>query len=197
MTRAISRFPVVDSLDALPSDIRERIVAVQEKAGFVPNVFLMLAHRPDEFRAFFGYHDALMEREGDSLTKAEKEMIVVAVSADHGCLYCVVAHGAILRILAKDPLIADQISVNYRTATISERQRAMLDFALHLAAERGVLDDAWQARLEKMGFTLNDIWDIGAIAALFGLSNRLVSMARTPPNDEFYLLGRVPKAAAN
>ncbi|HBS78697.1 MAG: alkylhydroperoxidase [Pseudomonas sp.] len=197
MTQAISRFPLVDDLDALPADIRERIVAVQEKAGFVPNVFLMLAHRPDEFRAFFNYHDALMEREGDSLTKAEKEMIVVAVSADHGCLYCVVAHGAILRILAKDPLLADQISVNYRTATISERQRAMLDFALHLAAERGVLDDAWQARLEKMGFTLNDIWDIGAIAALFGLSNRLVSMARTPPNDEFYLLGRVPKAVAN
>lgn len=197
MTQAISRFPMVDDLDALPADIRERIVAVQEKAGFVPNVFLMLAHRPDEFRAFFNYHDALMEREGDSLTKAEKEMIVVAVSADHGCLYCVVAHGAILRILAKDPLLADQISVNYRTATISERQRAMLDFALHLAAERGVLDDAWQARLEKMGFTLNDIWDIGAIAALFGLSNRLVSMARTPPNDEFYLLGRVPKAVAN
>lgn len=197
MTQAISRFPLVDDLDALPADIRERIVAVQEKAGFVPNVFLMLAHRPDEFRAFFNYHDALMEREGDSLTKAEKEMIVVAVSADHGCLYCVVAHGAILRILAKDPLLADQISVNYRTATISERQRAMLDFALHLAAERGVLDDAWQARLEKMGFTLNDIWDIGAIAALFGLSNRLVSMARTPPNDEFYLLDRVPKAVAN
>lgn len=197
MTQAISRFPLVDDLDALSADIRERIVAVQEKAGFVPNVFLMLAHRPDEFRAFFNYHDALMEREGDSLTKAEKEMIVVAVSADHGCLYCVVAHGAILRILAKDPLLADQISVNYRTATISERQQAMLDFALHLAAERGVLDDAWQARLEKMGFTLNDIWDIGAIAALFGLSNRLVSMARTPPNDEFYLLGRVPKAVAN
>ena len=197
MTQAISRFPMVDDLDALPADIRERIVAVQEKAGFVPNVFLMLAHRPDEFRAFFNYHDALMEREGDSLTKAEKEMIVVAVSADHGCLYCVVAHGAILRILAKDPLLADQISVNYRTATISERQQAMLDFALHLATERGVLDDAWQARLEKMGFTLNDIWDIGAIAALFGLSNRLVSMARTPPNDEFYLLGRVPKAVAN
>jgi len=197
MTQAISRFPLVDDLDALPADIRERIVAVQEKAGFVPNVFLMLAHRPDEFRAFFNYHDALMEREGDSLTKAEKEMIVVAVSADHGCLYCVVAHGAILSILAKDPLLAAQLSVNYRTATLSERQRAMLDFALYLAAERGVLDDAWQARLEKMGFTLNDIWDIGAIAALFGLSNRLVSMARTPPNDEFYLLGRVPKAAAN
>lgn len=196
MTQAISRFPLVDDLDALPADVRERILAVQEKAGFVPNVFLMLAHRPEEFRAFFAYHDALMERESDSLTKAEKEMIVVAVSADHGCLYCVVAHGAILRILAKDPLIADQIAVNYQTAPISERQRVMLNFALHLAAQRGVLDDSWEAQLKKAGFTLGDIWDIGAIAALFGLSNRLVSMARTPPNDEFYLLGRVPKAAA-
>ncbi len=197
MTQAISRFPLVDNLDELPSDVRERIVAVQEKAGFIPNVFLMLAHRPDEFRAFFGYHDALMERESASLTKAEKEMIVVAVSADHGCLYCVVAHGAILRILAKDPFISDQIAVNYHTAPIGERQRVMLDFALNVAAERGVLDDTWQARLEEVGFTLDDIWDIGSIAALFGLSNRLVSMARTPPNDEFYLLGRVPRAAAN
>lgn len=195
MTQPISRFPLVEDLASLPDDVRERILAVQEKAGFVPNVFLMLAHRPDEFRAFFSYHDALMERESDSLSKAEKEMIVVAVSADHGCLYCVVAHGAILRILAKDPLIADQIAVNYHTASINERQRVMLDFALHLAAQRGVLDDAWQARLEGLGFSLADIWDIGAIAALFGLSNRLVSMARTPPNDEFYLLGRVPRAA--
>ncbi len=197
MTQAISRFPLVYNLDELPSDVRERIVAVQEKAGFIPNVFLMLAHRPDEFRAFFGYHDALMERESASLTKAEKEMIVVAVSSDHGCLYCVVAHGAILRILAKDPFISDQVAVNYHTAPIGERQRVMLDFALHVAAERGVLDDTWQARLEEVGFTLDDIWDIGSIGALFGLSNRLVSMARTPPNDEFYLLGRVPRAAAN
>jgi uncharacterized peroxidase-related enzyme len=197
MNQAISRFPLVGDLDSLPADVRERIVAVEEKAGFVPNVFLMLAHRPEEFRAFFAYHDALMERESDSLTKAEKEMIVVAVSADHGCLYCVVAHGAILRILAKDPLIADQIAVNYQTAPISERQRSMLDFALHLAARRGVLDDHWQAQLHKVGFTLDDIWDIGSIAGLFGLSNRLVSMARTPPNDEFYLLGRVPRAAAS
>lgn len=196
MNRDISRFPLVDDLDSLPADVRERILAVQEKAGFIPNVFVMLAHRPDEFRAFFNYHDALMERESDSLTKAEKEMIVVAVSAEHGCLYCVVAHGAILRILAKDALIADQIAVNYRAAPINERQRAMLDFALHLAAQRGVLDNSWQARLEELGFTLDDIWDIGSIAALFGLSNRLVSMARTPPNDEFYLLGRVPRAAA-
>lgn len=196
MSQALSRFPLVDDLDTLPDDVRTRILAVQEKAGFIPNVFLMLAHRPDEFRAFFSYHDALMDRESDSLTKAEKEMIVVAVSADHGCLYCVVAHGAILRILAKDAQIADQVAVNYRTAPISGRQRVMLDFAIHLAAQRGVLDDDWQSRLEALGFTLGDIWDIGAIAALFGLSNRLVSMARTPPNEEFYSLGRVPKAAA-
>ena len=196
MTSQISRFPLPETFDALPLDVRERILAVQDKAGFVPNVFLMLAHRPDEFRAFFAYHDALMERESDSLTKAEKEMIVVAVSADHGCLYCVVAHGAILRILAKDTQLADQIAVNYRTAPISERQRVMLDFALHIGAQRGVLDDAWQQRLLGAGFRLSDIWDIGAITALFGMSNRLVSMARTPPNDEFYLLGRVPRASA-
>lgn len=197
MKQAISRFPLVDDLDSLPDDVRARILVVREKAGFVPNVFLMLAHRPDEFRAFFSYHDALMERESDSLSKAEKEMIVVAVSADHGCLYCVVAHGAILRILAKDAQIADQVAVNYRTAPIGERQRVMLEFALHLAAQRGVLDDTWQCRLEAQGFTLGDIWDIGAIAALFGLSNRLVSMARTPPNEEFYLLGRIPRATAH
>ena len=196
MTSSISRFPLPDTFDALPMDVRERILAVQDKAGFVPNVFLMLAHRPDEFRAFFAYHDALMERESDSLTKAEKEMIVVAISADHGCLYCVVAHGAILRILAKDTQLADQIAVNYRTAPISERQRVMLDFALHLGAQRGVLDDAWQARLQGVGLSLADIWDIGGITALFGLSNRLVSMARTPPNHEFYLLGRVPRSSA-
>ena len=194
MTTSISRFPLPETLDALPPDVRERILAVQAKAGFVPNVFLMLAHRPDEFRAFFAYHDALMERVSDTLTQAEKEMVVVAVSAEHGCLYCVVAHGAILRILAKNPLIADQIAVNYQTAEIGARQQAMLDFAVHLAARRGVLDDAWQARLQAQGFSLDDIWDIGAIAALFGLSNRLVSMARTPPNEEFYLLGRVPRA---
>ena len=197
MSQPISRFPLVDDLASLPADVRERIVAVQEKAGFVPNVFLMLAHRPDEFRAFFAYHDALMERESDSLTKAEKEMIVVAVSADHGCLYCVVAHGAILRIRAKNPLIADQIAVNYRKADITPRQRAMLDFAMKVSRSAETVDDAWQARLEGLGFAQGDIWDIGAIAALFGLSNRLVSMARTPPNDEFYLLGRVPRPAAS
>lgn len=195
MDKSISRFALPASLDALPDDLRERILAVQDKAGFIPNVFLMLAHRPEEFRAFFAYHDALMDRVSDTLTQAEKEMIVVAVSADHGCLYCVVAHGAILRILAKDAQLADQLAVNYQTASITLRQRTMLDFALHIAARRGVLDDVWQARLEEQGFSLDDIWDIGAIAGIFGLSNRLVSMARTPPNDEFYLLGRVPRAA--
>lgn len=195
MDKSISRFALPASLDALPDDLRERIRAVQDKAGFVPNVFLMLAHRPEEFRAFFAYHDALMDRVCDTLTQAEKEMIVVAVSADHGCLYCVVAHGAILRILARDAQLADQLAVNYQTASITLRQRTMLDFALHIAARRGVLDDIWQARLEEQGFSLDDIWDIGAIAGIFGLSNRLVSMARTPPNDEFYLLGRVPRTA--
>ncbi|HEY8330340.1 MAG TPA: peroxidase-related enzyme [Pseudomonas sp.] len=194
MTAPISRFPVPESLDALPADLCERILAVQDRAGFVPNVFLMLAHRPDEFRAFFAWHDALMERESDSLTLAEKEMIVVATSARHGCLYCVVAHGAVLRIYSKQPHLADQLAINHRTAAIGERQRVMIDFAMHLSFAHGVLDDAWQARLQGVGFSLNDIWDIGAVAAFFSLSNRLVSLAGTPPNDEFYLMGRVPRA---
>ncbi|MGQ7957532.1 peroxidase-related enzyme [Pseudomonas sp. SP16.1] len=193
MNAAISRFPIPDSLDELPQDLRERILAVQEKAGFVPNVFLMLAHRPEEFRAFFAYHDALMTRESASLTPAEREMIVVAISARHGCLYCVVAHGALLRIYAKDPLLADQLAINHRSAALTERQRSMLDFALHVGLERGGLDDDWQARLQAVGFDLDDIWDIGAIAAFFGLSNRLVTLAGTPPNEEFYLMGRVPR----
>ncbi|ERI53757.1 alkylhydroperoxidase [Pseudomonas sp. EGD-AK9] len=193
MNAAISRFPIPDSLDELPQDLRERILAVQEKAGFVPNVFLMLAHRPEEFRAFFAYHDALMTRESASLTPAEREMIVVAISARHGCLYCVVAHGALLRIYAKDPLLADQLAINPRSAPLTERQRSMLDFALHVGLERGGLDDDWQARLLADGFDLDDIWDIGAIAAFFGLSNRLVTLAGTPPNEEFYLMGRVPR----
>lgn len=193
MNAAISRFPIPDSLDELPPDVRERILAVQEKAGFVPNVFLMLAHRPEEFRAFFAYHDALMTRESASLTPAEREMIVVAISARHGCLYCVVAHGALLRIYAKDPLLADQLAINPRSAPLTERQRSMLDFALHVGLERGGLDEDWQARLQADGFDLDDIWDIGAIAAFFGLSNRLVTLAGTPPNEEFYLMGRVPR----
>ncbi len=193
MTMPISRFPVPAALDDLPADLRERILAVQDKAGFVPNVFLMLAHRPDEFRAFFAWHDALMLRESDSLSMAEKEMIVVATSARHGCLYCVVAHGAVLRIYSKDPHLADQLAINHRSAAIGVRQRTMLDFALYLSFEHGTLDDAWQARLESVGFSLDDIWDIGAIVAFFSLSNRLVSLAATPPNPEFYLMGRVPR----
>lgn len=195
MTASISRFPVPASLDQLPDDLRERILAVQDKAGFVPNVFLMLAHRPDEFRAFFDYHDALMERESDTLSIAEKEMIVVATSARHGCLYCVVAHGAVLRIRSKDPQLADQVAINHHSAAISERQRVMLDFALHLSFDHGVLDDTWRERLESVGFTANDIWDIGSVTAFFSLSNRLVSLAGTPPNAEFYLMGRLPREA--
>lgn len=191
-TPAISRF-AVPRLEDLPGDVRERILAVQEKSGFVPNVFLVLAHRPEEFRAFFAYHDALMERESDTLTKAEKEMIVVATSARNRCLYCVVAHGALVRIYSKDPLLADQVAVNHRVADLSERHRVMLDFAFHTGLEVGELTDAWQARLLETGFTLDDIWDIGAIAAFFGMSNRLVTLAGTPPNEEFYLMGRVPR----
>lgn len=193
MTASLSRFPVPESLDELPADIRDAILAVQEKAGFVPNVFLMLAHRPAEFRAFFAYHDALMERESDTLTQAEKEMIVVALSGHNRCLYCVVAHGALLRIYGKAPLLADQVAINHRVAEIGERQRVMLDFALHSGLGVGELDDDWAARLEAAGFTRDDCWDIGAIAAFFGLSNRLVTLAGTPPNPEFYLMGRVPR----
>lgn len=193
MTTPISRFPVPESIQDLPEDIRDAMLAVQEKAGFVPNVFLMLAHRPAEFRAFFAYHDALMERESDTLTKAEKEMIVVATSARNRCLYCVVAHGALVRIYSKDPLLADQVAVNHRTAPISERHRIMIDFAMHCSLEVEELTDEWEARLADAGFTRDDIWDIGAIAAFFGLSNRLVTLTGTPPNEEFYLMGRVPR----
>jgi len=189
--RAISRYPV-PSLEELPPDIRARIVEVQEKAGFVPNVFLTLAHRPDEFRAFFAYHDALMLKEG-GLTKAEREMIVVATSGANDCLYCVVAHGAILRIYAKDPLVADQVAVNHRKADITARQKAMLGFALKVATQSQQIDDGDFAALRQHGFTDEDIWDIGAIAAFFALSNRMANMISMRPNDEFYLLGRIPK----
>ncbi|RDB43098.1 alkylhydroperoxidase [Halomonas sp. DQ26W] len=193
MSTPISRFPIPESIEDMPGDIRDAMLAVQEKAGFVPNVFLMLAHRPDEFRAFFAYHDALMERESDTLTKAEKEMIVVATSARNHCLYCVVAHGALVRIYSKDPLLADQVAINHRTAPLSERHRLMLDFAFHCGLDVGELTDEWQTRLLDAGFTQDDIWDIGAITAFFGLSNRLVTLTGTPPNDEFYLMGRVPR----
>ena len=187
----ISRFPV-PRLDELPDDVRARIAQVQEKAGFVPNVFLTLAHRPDEFRAFFAYHDALMLRE-DGLTKGEKEMIVVATSAANDCHYCVVAHGAILRVYEKNPLIADQVAVNYRRADLTPRQRAMLDFAIKVALHSQEIEEVDFERLRAHGFTDEDAWDIGAIAAFFAMSNRLANMTSMQPNDEFYLMGRVPK----
>jgi len=187
----ISRYPV-PALASLPPDIRERIEAVQEKSGFVPNVFLALAHRPDEFRAFFAYHDALMERQG-GLTKAEREMIVVATSGANECHYCVVAHGAILRVRAKNPLVADQVAINYRKADITPRQRAMLDFAMKVALDSQRVGDADFDALRGHGFSDEDIWDIGAIAAFFALSNRMANLTNMRPNDEFYLLGRVPK----
>ncbi len=191
MAALISRFPVPEIND-LPEDIRSKIMGVQEKTGFVPNVFLTLAHRPDEFRAFIAYHDALMEKEG-GITKAEREMIVVATSGANGCQYCVVAHGAILRIRAKNPLISDQVATNYRKADISPRQRAMLDFALKVALKSAEVGDDDFAALRGHGFSEEDIWDIGAIAAFFALSNRMANMTSMRPNDEFYLLGRVKK----
>lgn len=193
MAQFLSRFPVPETIDHLPEDLKERILAVQEKAGFVPNVFLMLAHRPLEARAFFDYHDALMERESDTLTPAEKEMIVVTTSSRNQCLYCVVAHGAILRIYSKDPLVADQVAINHKTADISERERVMLDFALYISQDVGELNEEWEQKLQSVGFSQDDIWDIGSITGFFGLSNRLVSLTNTPPNPEFYLMGRIPK----
>jgi len=193
--RAISRYPVPELKD-LPEDIRSRILAVQEKSGFVPNVFLALAHRPAEWRAFFAYHDALMERDvgGEvTLTKAEREMIVVATSGANACQYCVVAHGAILRVRAKNPLIADQVAVNFREADITPRERAMLEFAMRVALESSRVEDADLAALAAHGFTREDLWDIAAIAAFFALSNRMANFTAMRPNDEFYLLGRVPR----
>ena len=186
--KPISRFSVPALVD-LPEDVRQRILKVQEKSGFVPNVFLALARRPDEFRAFFAYHDALMEKSG-GLTKAEREMIVVATSAVNQCHYCVVVHGAILRIRAKNPLIADQVAINHRKADITTKQRAMLDFALKVAARSHEIEDADIAALESCGFSKEDVWDIGAIAALFAMSNRLANAFGIRPNDEFYALGR-------
>ena len=190
----VSRYSV-PTLEAMPEDIRSRILAVQEKSGFVPNVFLALAHRPEEFRAFFAYHDALMEKEG-GLTKAEREMIVVTTSAANNCQYCVVAHGAILRVRAKKPLVADQVAVNYRKADITARERAMLDFAMKVALDaRNVSEDDF-GPLRSQGFSEEDIWDIAAIAAFFALSNRMANFLDMRPNDEFYLLGRVPREKA-
>jgi len=191
MNSPISRFPV-PALDEMPADVRSRILEVQEKAGFVPNVFLTLAHRPDEFRAFFAYHDALMEKES-GLSKAEREMIVVTTSGANQCQYCVVAHGAILRVRARNPLLADQVAVNYRKADITPRQRAMLDFALKVALHSAEIGDADFAALRENGFSDPDIWDIGAVAAFFAMSNRLANMSSMRPNEEFFLMGRLPK----
>jgi uncharacterized peroxidase-related enzyme len=191
MTTAISRYPV-PKLEELPEDIRTRMLEVQQKAGFIPNVFLTLAHRPAEFRAFFAYHDALMLRDS-GLSKAEREMIVVATSGANECLYCIVAHGAILRVFAKNPLLADQVAANYRKADITERQKAMLEFALKVALRSSEIVEDDYARLRAHGFSDEDIWDIGAIAAFFALSNRMANLISMRPNDEFYLLGRLPK----
>jgi uncharacterized peroxidase-related enzyme len=187
-TPAISRFPVPE-ISELPDDIRTRILAVQEKSGFVPNVFLTLAHRPEEFRAFFAYHDALMDKPGP-ITKAEREMIVVTTSNANQCQYCVVAHGAILRIRAKNPQIADQVAVNYRKADITARQKAMLDFAMKVSMQAYEVGDADIETLKRHDFTEEDAWDIAAIAAFFGMSNRLANVTSMRPNDEFFAMGR-------
>jgi uncharacterized peroxidase-related enzyme len=190
-----SRFPV-PAIETLPEDIRSRLLAVQEKSGFIPNVFLTFAFRPDEFRAFFAYHDALMEKDS-GLTKAEREMIVVATSSANQCQYCVIAHGAILRIRAKNPHIADQIAVNYRKADITPRQHAMLDFAMKVSRDAHLVSEADFTELSAHGFSQDDIWDIAAISAFFALSNRIANVSAMRPNDEFYLMGRLPKAQTN
>ena len=189
---AISRFPVPELAD-IPEDLRTRMLDVQQKAGFIPNVFLTLAHRPDECRAFFAYHDALMLRDTPALNKAEREMIVVATSGANDCVYCVVAHGALLRIYTKNPRIADQVAINHRKAEVTEKQRSMLDFALKVCLHSNEIDEADFVVLRAFGFTEDDIWDIGSITAFFGMSNRLANMSSMRPNDEFYLMGRVPK----
>ena len=189
----ISRYPV-PALENLPEDIRTRILEVQAKAGFVPNVFLALAHRPAEWRAFVAYHDALMFKEGGNLSKGDREMIVVATSAANDCLYCVVAHGAILRIYEKKPLVADQVAINWRKADIAPRQRAMLTFAMKVCQRSHEVEETDFAALREHGFDAEDAWDIAAITAFFGMSNRLANATGMKPNEEFYLMGRVPKA---
>jgi uncharacterized peroxidase-related enzyme len=191
MSQPARRFPI-PAIAELPEDIRSRLLAVQEKSGFIPNVFLTLAYRPAEFRAFFAYHDALMEKDS-GLTKAEREMIVVATSSANQCHYCVIAHGAILRIRAKNPQIADQIAINYRKADVTPRQRAMLDFAMKVSAEAHRISEADFADIASHGFSDDDIWDIAAVAAFFALSNRMANVTSMRPNDEFYMMGRLPK----
>ncbi len=188
-----TRYPLPD-LNTLPADIQAKILEVQEKSGFIPNVFLALARRPAEWRAFFAYHDAIMLREDSSLTKGDREMIITATSAANHCLYCVVAHGALLRIFEKKPLVADQVAVNFRKADITPRQRAMLDFAMKVCLHSDTVEEADFLALHAHGFSDEDIWDIGAITAFFGLSNRMANLLGMMPNPEFYLLGRVPRA---
>jgi uncharacterized peroxidase-related enzyme len=196
-TPPTTRYPAPEIKD-LPDDIKAKVLEVQEKAGFVPNVFLAFARRPAEWRAFFAYHDALMVPESvgreSGLSKGDREMIVTTTSAANNCLYCVVAHGAILRIYEKKPLVADQVAVNYRKADISPRQRAMLDFALKVCNQSHEVEEADFAALHAHGFNDEDIWDIAAITAFFGLSNRMASFSGMMPNPEFYLMGRAPKA---
>ena len=186
--KEISRFPIPD-IGKLPNDIREQIISIQEKLGFVPNVFLTLSYRPEEFRAFMAYHDALMER-NSGLSKAEKEMIIVATSNENGCQYCVIAHGAILRVRTKDPLIADQVAINYKKADISDRQKAMLKFALKVSSNSKSISNTDLKKLSEYGFSPDDIWDIAGITAFFGLSNRMANFTSMRPNPEFYLMGR-------
>ena len=188
----ISRYPVPD-LNSLPDDIAERILVVQQKARFIPNVFMILAHRPAEFRAFFAYHDAIMEREGSTLSAAEKEMIIVATSAANGCQYCVIAHGALLRVYAKEPLLADQIAVNYLHAPITERQTAMLDFAMKLSRSPETIKPQDYEVLKQHGYDDEDIWDIAGITSFFGLSNRMAIVTAMQANEEFYTMARVPR----
>lgn len=188
-----ARYPYPD-LNTLPPDIKARILEVQEKAGFIPNVFLGFARRPAEWRAFFAYHDALMLKDEGNLTKGDREMIVTTTSAANQCLYCVVAHGAILRIYEKKPLVADEVAVNYRKATISAKQRAMLDFAMKVCNAAHTIEDADFKALHQQGMDDEDAWDIAAITAFFGLSNRMASVTGMQPNPEFFMMGRVPKA---
>jgi uncharacterized peroxidase-related enzyme len=192
MSATISRFTVPDRAD-LPADLADRVAEVEAKSGFVPNIFLALAHRPDEWRAFFAYHDALMDKETPGLTKADREIIVVATSAENHCLYCVVAHGAIARIRAHNPRIADQVATDWRKAELDDRQRAIIDFAVRLAVEPWTVTVEHLARLREHGLTDDDVWDVGSISALFAMSNRLVHLAGTMPNEEFYLMGRMPR----
>lgn len=190
--RRITRFALAD-VDGLPPDLRERIAAIGDRTGFVPNVFLGLAHRPDELRAFLAYHDAIMERDG-GLSKAEREMIVVATSAERDCTYCVVAHGAVLRVRAKDPLIADHLATNWRQAPVTARQAALLAYAVKLSTTPELVEDADLDVLRTHGLTDDDIWDVGAVTAFFAMSNRLAHAMALVPNEEFHLMGRIPKS---